>query len=135
MPMELWKPIPGYEDLYEISNLGRVKSFRRLKKGSNYKVLKNHLSLGYHTVCLTKNGKTVITKVHRLVAKSFIPNPDNKPEVNHIDMVRNNNHFSNLEWVTRSENIKHAFKNSPDRQKRYNHPMAKLDEVQAETIA
>jgi hypothetical protein len=105
---EIWKDIEGYEGLYQISSLGRVKSLkdrwgkeriRKLKTGTN----------GYHFINLSKTGKVEVFMVHRLVAKAFIPNPDNKPEVNHKDGSKQNNCVTNLEWATRSENEKYSY--------------------------
>lgn len=101
--MEVWKDIEGYEGLYQVSNLGRVKNSRtgRILKFGKHKN-------GYLQVILCKNGKTKHYYIHRLVAKTFIPNPQNKPEVNHIDENKENNHVENLEWVTHNENMKYG---------------------------
>lgn len=111
--MEIWKDIYGYENLYQISNLGRIKSLSHINNLGKLRpecILGNRLSdRGYHTAVLYNNGKPKSFKVHRLVAFAFIPNPDNKPHVNHIDGVKSNNLINNLEWVTISENQKHAF--------------------------
>lgn len=115
--MEIWKPIEGYEGLYEVSNRGRVRSLDRYTTGNRNrllkgKVLKNRLNeLSYCTVQLCLNGKPKSVRVHRLVAKAFIPNPDNKPFVNHIDGNPINNDVLNLEWCTQKENINHAYEN------------------------
>lgn len=92
---EIWKDIKDYEGLYQVSSFGRVKSFytNRILKGSED-------SWGYLQVKLYKNGIKSNKKMHRLVAQSFIPNPENKPEVNHIDENKTNNKLSNLEWST-----------------------------------
>lgn len=95
--MEIWKDIPGYEGLYQVSNLGNVRRTKLLKK--YYDKTK-----GYDVISLSKNGKSKIAKVHQLVAKTFIPNPNNKPEINHINTIRTDNRVENLEWCTRSEN-------------------------------
>ncbi len=116
--MEIFKDIKDYEGLYKVSNYGRIKSITRLKK--NKSRLQNVKSIikstrynnnDYEIVDLSKNGKIKTLYVHRLVAIAFIKNEYNKPEVNHIDGNKNNNNLSNLEWVTSSENIKHAFDN------------------------
>lgn len=99
---EIWKPIEGYEDLYEISNLGRLRNF----KGVIKKPQSN--GNGYKKVFLYRDGKGKGFFMHRLVAKAFVPNPENKPNVNHIDESRDNNVASNLEWVTQSENVRHG---------------------------
>ena len=105
---EEWRDIEGYEGLYQISCLGRIKSLkcgkeRILKLGSN--------PLGYSIVGLYKNGQQKFFTVHRIVAKTFISKSNDKSEVNHIDGNKKNNKVNNLEWTTRSENIKHAIKN------------------------
>lgn len=104
---EEWKVALGYPD-YKVSNLGRVCN----KTGKILKPAKCGGADGrsYYTVKLSKNGECKNVRVHRLVANAFIPNPDNKMEVNHIDGDRFNNVVSNLEWSTRSENIKHSFR-------------------------
>ena len=107
LPNEIWRDVVGYEGLYQVSNLGRVKSFYRGK----VHLLKYQLdSQGYVIVTLCKDGKGRGCKVHILVAQAFISNPENKPFVNHIDGNKSNPHVSNLEWVTPSENMKHAFR-------------------------
>ena len=104
MEEEIWKPIKGYEGLYEISNLGRVKSLNYKGTGKE-KILKNtENSKGYLMVCLTKNGKQKLFKIHRLVAEAFIPNPENKPCIDHINTIKNDNRVENLRWVTNEEN-------------------------------
>jgi len=116
--LEVWKDVVNYEGLYQVSNLGRVKSCGKYVKHSKggERLLKEKIrSLasdknGYVVVDLYKNGKGKIYKVHRLVASSFINNEENKPQVNHINGVKNDNSEINLEWSTNSENQKHAFK-------------------------
>ena len=103
--IEEWRDIKGYEGLYQVSNLGRVKSF----KGVSERILKIGVDrYGYISINLFKNNKRKLCKVHRLVAEAFIPNQDNKPQVNHIDEVKTNNMVSNLEWVTAKENSNHG---------------------------
>lgn len=101
---ETWKNIKGYEGFYKISNFGRVESLYKNK------ILKSCISHnGYVEITLYKDKTKKRFAIHRLVAKAFIPNPDNKPEVNHIDNNPQNNHVSNLEWVTHKENVRHAW--------------------------
>lgn len=104
---EEWKSIKGYEGLYEISSYGRVKSLSY--KYKNGKVREEIIRVpsvthGYEFLKLNKNGKSKNHKIHRLVAEAFIPNPENKPEVDHIDTNKRNNMVENLRWVTRQEN-------------------------------
>lgn len=104
--MEEWRAIAGYEGLYEVSNLGRVRSLKYWG-GNRVAILKQATSKrGYKKIALTSEKKTFL--IHRLVAQAFIPNPENKPEVNHIDGNKQNNCVNNLEWVTGSENNIHA---------------------------
>lgn len=116
---EIWKPIKGFNDFYEISNLSRVKSIERIRPscyGSTQtrkeRILKNKVtSEGYFSVMLydgPKSGKDQF--VHRLIAQAFIPNPDNKPCVNHKNGIKTDNRLDNLEWVSYSENTSHAIK-------------------------
>lgn len=113
---EIWKDIEGYEGFFMVSNQGRVKSLDRVIEHPNHGLclIKGKLrrlpisDKGYHKVGLNKDGKTKKFAVHRLVAQAFIPNPESKPQVNHIDGVKTNNNVSNLEWVTNYENAYHA---------------------------
>lgn len=110
---EIWKDIPNYENLYQVSNLGNVRCLcfgsRNIKKSNKIKLLhptpSNH---GYYKVELYKEGKSKMFYVHRIVAIVFIPNPYNKSQVNHIDGNKSNNNVLNLEWCSPSENQKHA---------------------------
>lgn len=105
---EQWKQIEGYNGRYIVSDRGRVKSLR--KSTGEYKLLKGSKTpSGYLRVTLCLNGKPTNYGVSRLVAYAFIPNPDNKPEVNHINGIKTDNMVENLEWATRSENVKHSF--------------------------
>lgn len=107
---ETWKYIKGLNRMYQISNLGRVKTFQPRYKTS--RILKPGLaSMGYLTVCLRlPNGNRRTHYIHRLIAKAFIPNPKNKRCINHIDGNKLNNGIKNLEWVTHKENNDHATK-------------------------
>lgn len=113
---EIWKPVKGYEGLYEVSNLGNVKSLDRFVINHKNKkqfypsktLKKSKRKNGYLSVILSKNNIQKNLSVHRLVAISFIPNNQNKKCVNHIDSDRSNNVLSNLEWTTHKENRMHG---------------------------
>ena len=103
MTYEKWKDIEGYEGLYQISNLGRIRSFYNYRRdGTN--ILKPRLKRGYYQVGLRKNGERKWHHLHRLVAKAFIPNPNNLPQINHKDENKTNNVIDNLEWCSVSYN-------------------------------
>ena len=101
---EIWKPIKGYEGLYEVSNLGRIKSLVNNKGQYREKILKPRYTYGYLKVILCKNGIKKNYRVHRLVAEAFLPNPDNLPLINHKDEQKDNNIVTNLEWCNYSYN-------------------------------
>ena len=104
MEEEIWKPIKDFEGYYEVSNIGRVRSLNYKRTGKG-KILKNIEDYkGYLEVGLTKNGKRKQFKIHRLVAEAFIPNPENKPCIDHINTVKSDNRVENLRWVTYKEN-------------------------------
>ncbi len=114
---EIWEPVKGYEGYYEVSLNGIVKGIDRIivskkgltrRKGHTLKTKVNNY--GYIQVNLSKEGKTTTTFIHILLAKAFIPNPLNKSEVNHINGIKTDNRIENLEWVTHSENMLHAYK-------------------------
>lgn len=105
---EIWKPVEGYEGLYEVSDSGNVRSLSRKAgkvhiKGRILKPFQNRN--GYLCVCLSKEGTTKTVGIHRLVATAFVPNPNGKETVNHINECKNDNRASNLEWLTLQENI------------------------------
>lgn len=114
---EIWKDIEGYEGLYQISNLGRIRSLDRVVvtkrntrtnlKGMLLKSTKDRD--GYLQVVLSKQSKLTTVKVHRVVAKHFIDNPENKTQINHLNGVKNDNRVENINWCTNSENNKHAY--------------------------
>ena len=121
---EIWKPIAGYEGYYEVSSHGRVRSLDRIvkTKGNGVRSVKGRILIPvkmcaktpYHQVQISRGiVKTrVIKRIHRLVAYAFIPNPENKPFINHKDAIMYNNYIHNLEWCTPKENSKHAVENN-----------------------
>ena len=106
-----WRPVPGYEGLYSVSNRGEVRSEARSiqRKDGRYnnvgqKIRKqSHIGNGYLAVSLSKDGEYRLTTVHRIVAQAFLANPENKPSVNHLDNNPSNNALENLEWATQKE--------------------------------
>ena len=113
---EIWKDIIGYEGQYQVSNFGNVRKIAPFPRKMNcsvnnpYLLKKAKSSTGYVHVQLVKCGESKTINVHKLVANAFVPNPENKPEINHIDADRSNNRSTNLEWVTHTENMVHAVK-------------------------
>lgn len=120
---EIWLPVKGYEGYYEVSNLGNIRSLDQIQRRSNGfaictfyikgRILKPYCTgrkEGYLTIDARKNGTSKNLKIHRIVAEAFIPNPKNKPVVNHIDGNKHNNRVENLEWCSIAENSAHASK-------------------------
>lgn len=109
--IEVWKPINNYEGIYEVSNLGNIRSLDRWIDNNGYPQFKagqiikpGKTKKGYLKVNLNKNGECHTVMIHRLVGNAFLENPDNKATINHIDHNKENNKLSNLEWMTYSEN-------------------------------
>ena len=128
--MEIWKDIKGYEGLYQVSNMGRIKSLNYRRTGKEGIMTPSKNNDGYLIICLYKNKKTKTFLVHRLVAKHFLPNNNNLPEVNHIidDFEhRSDNRVENLEWCTReyNNNYGNRTKKHSENIKRYKNPKAK----------
>jgi hypothetical protein len=115
---EIWKPVKGYEGLYEVSNFGRVKSLERVvnshpancKRTLPEKIRTGHVSkkLGYAMITLSANNVNKSVYIHRLVAEAFIPNPNNLPMINHKDEDKTNNSIDNLEWCTAKYNMAYS---------------------------
>lgn len=118
IPNEIWKDIEGFKGIYQISNMGRIKSIERtiIRQSKKHHIKPRIISQsldknGYLRSSLTKDGYTNSYSVHRLVALTFICNPDNKPQVNHIDECKTNNTVDNLEWMTCYENNNYGTRN------------------------
>lgn len=114
---EIWKDVVGWEGLYQVSNLGRIRTLPKIHNSIHPYIAKEKILKffpnkdGYWLVDLVKDRKKTRFQVHRLVALAFIPNPQNKPEVNHINEIKTDNRIENLEWATRTENNNHGTRN------------------------
>ncbi len=139
---EVWQAVPEYEGLYEASTLGRIRSVDRLITGKNGvtkrfsgRVLKPvKQNAGYFALGLSKAGIVETVLVHRIVAKTFLGNPEGLEEVNHIDGVKGNNALSNLEWMSRVRNIRHAMGMGLIQGLGENNPAAKINDESAMQI-
>ena len=119
MGNEVWRDVVGYEGYYMVSDLGDIKSVsRKFKQSNGHPFTKQGMVLspisrptGYQYVNLSKMGDRRANSIHRVVASAFIPNPEGKPHVNHINGIKSDNSLSNLEWCTPKENTRHAYDN------------------------
>lgn len=117
MDIEIWEDVLGYEGLYQVSNMGRVKRLDTTvyyKDGRVFHYKEAILKLrttkdGYKMTSLSKNSLPKTNLIHRLVASHFVPNPFNKPVTNHLNGIRDDNRACNLQWATQSENLRHSF--------------------------
>lgn len=134
---EIWKPVLGFEEYFEISNLGNL---RRIKINQNIygkgkktikvnRKIKATMDRGYYKVALSINGKRYLKYIHRLVAEAFIPNPNNYKEVNHIDSNPSNNCVDNLEWCNRKYNINYMLKHQEQIKDRHEKRIETLENI------
>ena len=123
---EIWKDIKEYENLYQVSNKGRIRKWKIIKQSNT--------NNGYKCVNLIKNERYVMKKIHRLVAEAFIPNYENKPLINHKNGIKTDNRIENLEWCTSQENVIHALTNNrklrekKEKRKRLNYDNTKVNQ-------
>lgn len=127
---EIWKDIEGYKGVYQISNIGRVKSMYNHRGTPNRFLSPKLTQNAYNSVNLYKNKSQRTFFIHQLVAKSFLPNPENKKGINHIDGNHLNNNVTNLEWATDLENMTHAISNNLINNKGESNGESKLTESQ-----
>ena len=131
---EIWKDIRDYEGLYQISNIGNVKSLNYKQTGRE-KILKPSVDKdGYLFVCLCKNRKVKPFKVHRLVAQAFISNPNNYPQVNHKNEIKDDNRLENLEWCDAKYNVNYGTIKERTAEK-LSKPVLKIDPISNEIVA
>ncbi|GAC1491039.1 MAG: hypothetical protein NVS1B13_20960 [Flavisolibacter sp.] len=134
---EIWRDVVGYEGLYAVSNLGRMKRLLKLSKAGHClaeKVCRDTIRNGYFVSSIRKGKGVVVEYRHRLIAIAFVSNPLQLPIVNHKDGIKTNNRIENLEWVTHSQNTKHAFAANLMSHKGTNNSQCKLTEEQAREI-
>lgn len=131
MSLEIWKEIDGTDGRYFVSSHGRIKS---LARGPEKILLGNIEFWGYARVCILINGERKSPKIHRLVALAFVPNPDNKPDINHINGIKTDNRPENLEWVTPAENNLHAFRSGLNTNAGQKHSRSLITDVDALSI-
>jgi len=135
---ELWKDVKGFENIYVVSNYSRIKSLiRKTKTWQIHKeiiVSTNSKARGYVKFPAHKDGKRYNLLFHRIIAEAWIPNPNNFPDVNHINAIRDDNRIENLEWVTHSMNIRHAYKMGNKNQKGEKNNSAKINQNIANNI-
>lgn len=144
MEQEIWKDIKGYERLYQVSSNGIIKKLAQKSKSNRSayrnkiypeKILKPKINhLGYAKIVLFKNGIGTKFSFHKIAATTFIPNPENKKEVNHINGIKSDNRAENLEWCTRSENVNHSFKTGLRNHRCENNSNVKLTQVDVDFI-
>lgn len=133
--MEVWKDIKGFENYYQVSDLGNVRSITRFidnplggLKQLTGKPMNPYLNKKGYLLVTLRNQHRKVAKIHRLVAKAFIPNPENKPEVNHKNGVKTDNSKDNLEWSTNRENIDHSWSTGLNKNYGENHANSKFTE-------